>query len=224
MRLCSFIAAFAWLFGSLQGMDMESKQEAIIKFWFGEEEGDYPYEQSKLWFGKQDATKNAAFDEAIRVQFEEDIVKASENEYAEWEATPKGRLALIILLDQFPRNIYRGTAKAFTFDPLAKAIAIKGVLNGDDGKLAYAERIFFYLPLVHQENIKDQLMGIALMRLLADEVPAHLKSIFERSYNGSKMHLEALKLFGRFPWRNILLGRESTPEEIKYLEDPSHHF
>lgn len=212
------------LYGSLAAFDHEAKQQEILTFWFGEETGDYPYEQSKLWFGTQDASKNEAFDQAIRDQFEEDILIASQNGYTEWEKTPKGRMALIILLDQFPRNIYRGTAKAFAFDEKVHAIAKEGISKGDDRPLSYAERRFFYLPFVHQENLEDQLIGLALTRLLADEVPSHLKTIFEKNYNGAKMHLDALQQFGRFPWRNAILGRESTPEEIKYLDDPRNHF
>lgn len=200
------------------------KQAQILEFWFGNEKSDYPLEKSKLWFSKQKQAKNTEFDKLIRDTFQQDLVLGSIGAYQEWEKTPEGRLALIILLDQFPRNMFRGTPMAFAYDRIALALAKQGIEKGDDKKLTPAQRLFFYLPFIHSENLEDQNQGVALQEQLKEEVNVNLKEIFNEHYRMALLHREAVKIFGRLPSRNDILGRESTPEERSYLENPQRHF
>lgn len=201
-----------------------AKQKQIIEFWFGNETTDYPHTQSKLWFSKQREAKNEEFDKLILNQFQKDLVLATMGAYDSWEKTPEGKLALIILLDQFPRNMFRGTPQAFAYDRLAIAIAKRGIQAGDDKKLKFAERLFFYLPFSHSENLADQIQGVTLQANLLKEVPDHLKEIFKVHHFMADLHRKTVEKFGRLSSRNALLGRESTPEEEAYLQDPQNHF
>jgi uncharacterized protein (DUF924 family) len=174
------------------------------------------------WFGKAEAT-----DREIRERFEEDHLRAARGELSAWEASARGRLALVILLDQFPRNIYRGTPHAFATDGLAYALAVRSIEEGIDLAPRPVERIFLYLPLMHSETA----LGHALARRKYAELEAHVRKIDpERGdfYHGSvvfeEKHAVIIERFGRYPHRNAILGRASTPEELEFLRGPDSSF
>jgi len=158
--------------------------------------------------------KDAAFDGAIRLKFEATHHAAARGEYEVWEQTAEGALALLILLDQFPRNIYRGSAHQFATDPLARRIARQAVERGFDKAADLADlRDFFYLPFEHSEDIADQDVGVALCDGLSRDTgdADWLK--------WANVHRDIIARFGRFPHRNHALGRVTTPEEQVFLDE-----
>jgi len=156
----------------------------------------------KRWF-----EKDAAFDDDIRRRFLKLHEAASTGKLTDWEGNAEGALALLILLDQFPRNMFRGQGRAFASDPLALAIASRAILNGFDG--AFPDlRGFFYLPFEHSENLADQEKGIAFYQAVDDS----------DGLKWAEIHADIIRRFGRFPHRNAVLGRISTPEEQAFLD------
>ncbi|HKL51978.1 MAG TPA: DUF924 family protein, partial [Wenzhouxiangellaceae bacterium] len=133
-------------------------------------------------------------------------------------------LALILLLDQFPRNIYRDTSAMFRFDDQARALCVEGVETGIDARLRPIQRVFFYLPLEHAESIDDQAWCVDLMRGLVHEVPEDQKQVFEGFVDFAEAHRRIIDRFARFPHRNAILGRESTEEEVEFLKQPGSSF
>lgn len=167
---------------------------AIIAFW-REASAD-------RWF-----TKDAAFDDEIRRRFMASYEAAAAGKLTDWEQSAEGALALLLLLDQFPRNMFRGEARAFATDPLARTIASRAILNGFDG--AFPEmRGFFYLPFEHSENLADQERALALFKAAGDE----------DGLKWAELHADIIRRFGRFPHRNAVLGRVTTPEEQAFLD------
>jgi len=162
----------------------------------------------KKWFAK-----SAAFDAAIRLRFEPVHHAAARGEYADWAETAQGALALLLLLDQFPRNLFRGDAHAFATDPLARAIARRALDRGFDQAVEPALRPFFYLPFEHSEAIEDQDLSVALFEA-HDAATGDIDSL-----GWAVRHREIIQRFGRFPHRNPALGRETTAEEQAYLDD-----
>jgi uncharacterized protein (DUF924 family) len=171
----------------------------IVNFW--REAG------AQRWF-----VKDPTFDEAIRLKFEPTHHAAARGEYDGWIETAEGALALLILLDQFPRNLYRGTAHQFATDPLARRIAAEAIARGHDRAVAPELRDFFHLPFEHSEDMADQDRAVALCQAAADEAndPELAK--------WALIHRFIVQRFGRFPHRNRCLGRESTPEEQEFLD------
>jgi uncharacterized protein (DUF924 family) len=159
------------------------------------------------WWAKSDA-----FDEAIRLRFEPVHHAAARGEYAAWEASADGALALVLLLDQFPRNLYRGSAHAFATDPLARRVAWEAVETGKDRATAAALRLFVYMPFMHSEAIADQDRSVALF----ETYDADTGELSQLKY--AVEHREIIRRFGRFPHRNHALGRVTTPEERTFLE------
>jgi uncharacterized protein (DUF924 family) len=155
------------------------------------------------WFGK-----DADFDRAIAGRFRATHEAAAAGRLADWEATPQGALALLLLLDQFPRNMFRGSARAFATDPLARAVAERAIAHGFDVSAAAAERMFFYLPFEHSENLADQERSLALSRQAGGG----------KTDKYAEIHAEIIRRFGRFPHRNAVLGRATTPEEQAFLD------
>ncbi len=151
--------------------------------------------------------KDAAFDNELRARFEPPHHAAARGEFADWEQSAEGALALILLLDQIPRNIYRNSAHAFATDPLAQALADRALNAGFDRAIAMPLRIFFYLPFEHAENVALQARCIALMETTGDA--EFLKY--------AVLHRDIIVRFGRFPHRNAALGRTSTAEEVAFL-------
>ncbi len=196
------------------------RSEDILRFWFGD--GIDPYdvtEQLKQsWF-----SKNPDFDRQIELLFGPDVDRAGNGEYQHWNATPRGRLGHVIVLDQLTRNIYRDLPQAFAYDTRALRICLDGMNRGHDLALRPIERVFYYLPLQHAEDLEIQNRGVALMQRLSDEAPRDAD--FVRSgVMFSIKHRDIIRRFGRFPHRNAVLGRESTPEELEFLEEPGSSF
>jgi uncharacterized protein (DUF924 family) len=162
----------------------------------------------KRWFAKDDA-----FDAAIRERFEPLHRRASTGELADWASTAEGAMALLILLDQFPRNLYRGSAHAFATDPLAYAVARRAVERGFDRESPPELRPFFYLPFEHSERIEDQDRSVELCAALRED--AGDKS----TYDWAVIHRDIIRRFGRFPHRNGALGRVTTAEEQAFLDE-----
>jgi uncharacterized protein (DUF924 family) len=155
------------------------------------------------WF-----TKDPAFDDEIRRHFLETYEAAAASRLADWEKTPEGTLALLIVLDQFPRNMFRGSARAFAADSLARAVANRAIGRGFDIMVAAAERTFFYLPYEHSEAMADQDCSVALFRATGDA----------ETLKWAELHADIIRRFGRFPHRNAALGRITTPEEQAFLD------
>jgi len=152
--------------------------------------------------------KDAAFDREITARFLPAHEAAAAGRLSEWEATPEGALALLLLLDQFPRNMFRASARAFAADPFARAVADRAIAQGFDTSAADAERMFFYLPFEHSENLADQERSLALWRQAGDGEAGKY----------AELHADIIRRFGRFPHRNAVLGRTSTPEEQAFLD------
>lgn len=180
-------------------------QERVLAFWFDEPAPDLAAdgEARVAWFKKDEA-----FDQAIRDGFEADVAAAMAGELDGLMETAAGALALCILLDQFPRNLYRGQAKAFDADPKAREIARHAVAQGFDQELGKTRRTFIYLPFEHSENMDDQNTSVELFK--AADNP--------NTYTYALEHYYVISRFGRFPGRNAALGRETTPEEAAFLE------
>jgi uncharacterized protein (DUF924 family) len=152
--------------------------------------------------------KDAAFDREIAARFLGVHEAAAAGRLADWEATPDGALALLLLLDQFPRNIFRGSARAFATDPLARAVADRAIAHGFDARVTSAERTFFYLPFMHSEILADQERSLALSRRAGDG----------KADKYAEIHADIIRRFGRFPHRNAVLGRATTPQEQAFLD------
>jgi uncharacterized protein (DUF924 family) len=162
----------------------------------------------KRWFAK-----DARFDDAIRLRFEPVHHAAARGKYDDWIETPEGSLALVILLDQFPRNLFRDSAHAFATDPLARRFAREAIERGRDTATEPGLRSFFYLPFEHSEDLADQDFGLQRCEALAHE----LKD--DSWLKWAKEHRAIIARFGRFPHRNRALGRETTPEEQAFLDE-----
>jgi len=198
--------------------------DTILEFWFGEASADLDDatiagRQSGLWWGKSEST-----DTEIRQRFEPLVQAAGTGKLDEWKASPAGWLALILLLDQLPRNIYRDTPAMFRFDGRARALCADGVEAGIDTRLRLIERVFFYLPLEHAESSDDQAWCADLMRKLVHEAPQDQKKVFEGFVGYAEAHKRIIDRFGRFPHRNEILGRDSSDEEIEFLAQPGSSF
>lgn len=195
--------------------------EAIIEFWFGSNPNDSAVakEKSPLWW-----SKSPQADDEVRRRFENLVTKAAAGELSDWQTTPQGRLALILLTDQFPRNIYRDTPKAFAYDPKALAECLDGIARGLDLKLRPIERVFFYLPLEHSESLEHQQQSVKQFRELVNGVGADQKDVFAEYLDFAVRHRNIIERFGRFPHRNKILGRESTAEEAAFLAEPGSSF
>jgi uncharacterized protein (DUF924 family) len=195
--------------------------EAVLEFWFGSNPDDavVAKEQAALWW-----SKTSQIDEEIRERFTGLVTKAGAGELSEWQSTPSGRLALILLTDQFPRNIYRQSPQAFAYDPQALALCVHGIDRGSDLKLRPIERVFFYLPLEHAEAFEHQQRAVQYFRELVALVGAGQKPIFEEYLDFAVRHRDIIARFGRFPHRNKILRRQSTPEELAFLAEPGSSF
>jgi uncharacterized protein (DUF924 family) len=181
----------------------------VLAFWFGDPPGPARAE----WF-----RKDAAFDARIRERFGELHEAASRRELEGWRAAPDSMLALVVVLDQFSRNLHRGDARAFAQDAYARECANEALLRGDEVALLPVQRQFLYLPLEHSEDLADQERCVALMRSL--EAYPETKGLTE----WAEKHRAIIARFGRFPHRNAALGRISTPEEVEFLEQPGSSF
>ncbi len=194
----------------------------IRDFWFGPlpMSAQTLEERMRLWFGGKGASASQQErDATIRARFEPLIERAARGELDAWAGSPRRRLSLILLLDQFPRNIYRGTARAYAYDEQALALTLSGMQSGADAALDPVERLFFYMPLQHSESADVQEESVAAYRRLLHEAPAELRNAFEEALRFAELHRSIIERFGRYPHRNQALGRASTPEEEAYLQD-----
>lgn len=177
---------------------MKNSQHDIIRFWFEEI-------QTQQWF-----QVNEEFDALIKERFEGVYKLAAEGMCKDWEKDAAGCLALCIVLDQFPRNMYRGQAKAFQTDKQALLISKQAIHKGFDQILSPEKKQFLYMPYMHSENLNDQRKAVELYAGMQDKNPV--------AYNHAVRHFEEIEKFGRFPYRNKALGRDTTPEEELYLQ------
>lgn len=197
-----------------------TEPDEIINFWFGP--GDDPYhvddQISTRWFagGKE-------FDEEIRRRFGNDLHRAICGEYDGWAEDPRGRLALVLLLDQFSRNLFRGSPRSWSQDLVAQHLVLEAMDDGVDEELRPVERTFFYLPLEHAEDLQLQQMSVRAFSQLADEAPDSA-GYFQVALDYAKRHLEIIERFGRFPHRNDVIGRPTTAEEAEFLTQPNSSF
>ena len=195
--------------------DDQIRIDAILTFWFMERELNAPQIDGRmdLWFGD-----DQVFDQEIVQEFSDDVERASDGELDHWAHEPKGRLALILLLDQFRRNIYRNTADAFAKDKIALKLCVEGAIEKKDKDLSPIQRVFFYMPLQHAESRKVQKKSCELFKRLSNTVSPTYKETFETVLQFAELHADIIEQFGRFPHRNKLLDRKNTPKEDEYLE------
>jgi uncharacterized protein (DUF924 family) len=192
-----------------------SRSEEILAFWFGEPRDDKAYydEWHSRWF-----TPNPQFDQEIRERFMGDYQQAAARQLTDWREEVRPGLALVLLLDQFSRNMFRGRPQAFATDALAREAATSLLQSDYDRRLLPIERAFVYMPFMHSETLVDQQYSVELFRRLAQE----------RDYlsfvTHAIEHLEVIERFGRFPHRNAILGRSSTPAEVEFLKQPGSSF
>lgn len=192
---------------------LPERARALLDFWFGPPEDPLRLSHRQIWF-----RSTPEFDDAVRRRFAADHERAVAGGLAGWETAAESALALLILLDQVPRNIFRSTPRAFAGDAEALATAQRALARAHDRRVPPAWRLFFYLPFEHSENLADQRRGLALIEALPP-VPGK-----ESGLDYSRRHLEIIERFGRFPHRNAILGRISTEEEIAFLEAEHHCF
>ena len=200
---------------------MPTRAESVLTFWFGDHGSDAEIAeaQAALWWGKIPDT-----DDLIRTLFAPLRTQAINGALARWTQTPRSRLALIILVDQFSRNLFRDDPRAFANDALAWRWCIDGLALGHDQALRPIERVFFYLPLEHSERLDDQQRALALFTALRDSVAVAEQKRFDYFVDFSRRHCEVIARFGRFPHRNAVLGRLSTPAELEFLAQPGSSF
>jgi len=191
----------------MSGVDLPERARALLDFWFGPLADPERERHREIWFRSTEE-----YDAALRREFLADYEAASAGGLGSWEPSAEGALALVLLLDQVPRNIFRGTPRAYATDPAARAAADHALARGFDRRLAPAWRLFFYMPFHHSEHIADQRRSVAL----SEALPRN------RDRGGSlrrygRPYIEVIARFGRFPHRNDILGRQSTPEELAFL-------
>ncbi len=174
--------------------DPRPKPEEVTAFWRAA--------GPQKWF-----SKDAGLDREITTRFLATHEAAAAGCLAGWEDAAEGAFALLLLLDQFPRNMFRGSARAFATDPLARAVADRAIAHGFDAGAPSAERIFFYLPFMHSENLADQERSLALARQTDGGSDKY-----------ARIHADIIRRFGRFPHRNAVLGRATTPQEQAFLD------
>lgn len=190
-----------------------STANEILDFWFGTSK-DAEYGNSRqVWFAK-----NSEFDQEITTRFLPDYQLAATRQLDSWKNTPVSCLALIILLDQFPRNMFRNRPETFATDSLALSIAQQAIAQNFDRQLLPIQRLFIYLPFEHSEDLQHQRQAVELLRQLKEDAG------YTNFFDYALRHLAIIERFGRFPHRNQILGRVSTPEEEEFLKQPGSGF
>ncbi|MEV3819477.1 DUF924 family protein [Aeromonas dhakensis] len=196
--------------------------QPLLTFWFGEESDDVTRakRQAPLWWGK-----NSDTDALLASRFGDQASAAAAGELAHWAESAEGRLALILLLDQLPRNIHRGTPAAFAQDAKARDLCLKGLSLGADLALPPLGRVFFYLPLEHAESREQQARSVTLFEgLAAEQAAGPARETFAGFADFARRHQVIVERFGRFPHRNTIMGRASTEEEAAFLLQPGSGF
>ncbi|WP_324003806.1 DUF924 family protein [Aeromonas hydrophila] len=196
--------------------------QPLLTFWFGEETDDVTRakRQAPLWWGK-----NSDTDALLASRFGDLAAAAAAGELAHWADSAEGRLALILLLDQLPRNIHRGTPAAFAQDAKARDLCLKGLSLEADLALPPLGRVFFYLPLEHAESREQQARSVTLFEgLAAEQADSPARETFAGFADFARRHQVIVERFGRFPHRNAILGRQDTAEEATFLLQPGSGF
>ena len=191
---------------------MTVSAQEVLDFWFADD-------SAVRWFARDED-----FDAVVRQRFAAALEAAGHGDLDHWAQTPSGWLALLIVLDQFSRNVYRDDARAWAHDAKAQALARAGIERCDDQALPPLQRVFAYLPLEHAEDLALQGQAVTLFRALATQAPATARAQYECFLDHAQRHCEVITRYGRFPHRNALLGRVSTPDERAYLAQPGSGF
>lgn len=196
---------------------------SIRDFWFGKLplSAEALNRRMRFWFGNEGVHER---DEQIRLRFGALLERAARGQLDPWADGPRRRLSLVILLDQFPRHIFRGTARAFDHDAQALGLTLSGMQSAADAALGVVERIFFYMPLQHAEVTEVQDESVAAYRRLLTEAPGELRPVFAAALRSAENHRAIVEKFGRFPHRNRLLQRASTPAEDGWLRRGGNSF
>lgn len=200
---------------------MNDSIERILEFWFGTFPDAYSSDSSRvdMWF-----VNGSAYDQEIFINFGGLYDKAINHQLDHWQETPRGRLSLIILLDQFSRHIHRGYVEAFAQDLKSQELCLDGIAAGDDLGLHPVERSFFYLPLEHAENLDRQNLSVEAFFRLVQDVPENQRENYLQMLDYAQKHQCVIERFGRFPELNTILGRESTGEEVAFIENAEYSF
>lgn len=200
---------------------MIATPDAVLDFWFGAPGSamDIAARQNPLWFGKSSAN-----DQLVVERFAETLIAAGRGQLDHWNDTPRGQLALIVVLDQFPHHIHRNHGLSFAYDAQSLALGLDMIQRGDDALVAPIERVFVYLPLEHAESVAMQDSSVAYYEKLAREATAAERNLFDGFLDYARKHRDVIARFGRFPHRNVLLGRSSTSAEIEFLKQPGSRF
>ena len=193
----------------------------VTTFWFRDatRSPEALERRGAVWFGAE-----PAFDNECATRFAASLEDAARGALDDWAGTPQGRLALVILLDQMPRNIHRGSPAAFAHDAQAAAHCVAGIESGQDRSLHPVERVFLYMPLQHAEDLGLQRRSVERFESLAAEMDDAWRDRFTENAHYARLHHDIVERFGRFPHRNRVLGRESTEEELSYLADGAPTF
>lgn len=201
-------------------LELAQPAREVLDFWFGPMDGSEDVDEAhrRRWF-----VKDPRFDREIDERFGH-LLNPARDGLLDWQQSPHGRLALILLLDQFPRNIFRGTPTAFAYDPAALALCLGGLARLDDQRCGLFERAFCYLPLEHAEDLAHQQHSVRLFKALLNEAPESRQTTFASFYDYAVRHRDIIARFGRFPHRNAILGRATTAEEREFLKHPDSSF
>jgi uncharacterized protein (DUF924 family) len=194
-----------------ESQPLPKRARALLDFWFGPPSDPDREGHRQIWFH---ATPE--YDAALRREFLADYENGAAGELAAWENSPEGALALVLLLDQIPRNIFRNTPRAYATDPMARAVGDRALALGFDQRVPQPWRLFFSMPFHHSENLADQRRSVALMEARPRDPDRPGRGGLRRY---GQPYLEVIERFGRFPHRNAILGRQSTPEEATFLAE-----
>ncbi len=197
-----------------------TEPETVLTFWFGEgrSEAELFALQAHWW------KKDPDFDDSIRSRFESAVQAAGVGSFDAWRDAPRSCVGWVILLDQFPRNLYRGTPRAFTYDVQALAASLHAQTAGLDAGLPCALRQFLYMPMMHAEDARVQEQCVQAFEQLAAEAPDEIRETCQNTVDFARRHAGIVERFGRFPHRNAILGRASTDEETEFLKQPGSSF
>lgn len=200
---------------------MTAPWQPLLEWWFGtfESPQDIAADKGKLWFGKRDSQ-----DLEAQTRFGDWVEQALAGGLTEWAQRPEGWLALVLLLDQLPRMIFRDTPKSFSGDLRAQALVAQGIAADFDRQLRPIQRVFIYLVFEHCENLAVQNEAVSRYIDLVAQQPESDRALFIDYLNYAEKHQQVIARFGRFPHRNAVLGRESTAEELAFLSGPGSHF
>lgn len=200
---------------------MTAPWQPLLEWWFGSAESpdDIAADKGKLWFGKRDSQ-----DLEAQTRFGDWVGQALAGGLTDWAQRPEGWLALVLLLDQLPRMIFRDTPKSFSGDLRAQALVAQGIAADFDRQLRPIQRVFIYLVFEHCENLAVQNEAVSRFIALVDEQPEADRAVFADNLDYAERHQKVIARFGRFPHRNRVLGRESTAEEIEFLSGPGSRF